>query len=223
MERELLAPALVPVAYFAAAWWSQRPCLIGQRPTPVSAAAQSVLLLFIDYFLGARRSSAAAKTRASPRPPDLHLAGACASAGLPSRQVTWRRRLALHLRRRPRRARWPLARATGHSRRPGFLDSVTDRCASCSCSRLRLVPARHAGCSLMLAAGGSPAEVATRGARRGAGIALDGGAMQRAERIAVSIGTLITACSTLRATPGVRHPVIGVALPSSGSARARPR
>jgi CDP-diacylglycerol--glycerol-3-phosphate 3-phosphatidyltransferase len=66
----------------------------------------------------------------------------------------------------------------------------------------------------MLAAGGSLMVSYTRARGEALGIALDGGAMQRAERIAlVSIGTLITAWfNAARDTQEYGIHVIGVAL-----------
>lgn len=224
MERVIiLAPALVPVAYFLVALVIYSGlCLIGQRPDTGERRKHSrFFYFFIDYFIWLLRPIERALLK-NPRLTPNHLTitslAACASAGLAigtghMATAGWLYILAGALDVLDGR----IARATGHASKAGaFLDSVTDRWCELFVftgfawflhESIWLL-------AVMLAVTGSLMVSYTRARGESLGIALDGGAMQRAERIAlVSIGTLITAWfNAAHDTREYGIHVIGVAL-----------
>jgi phosphatidylglycerophosphate synthase len=219
----ILAPALVPVAYFlvALAIYSGL-CLIGQRPETGETRKHSAFFyFFIDYFIWILRPIERAVLK-NPRLTPNHLTftslAACASAGLA---------IALN---HMATAGWlyifagaldildgRVARATNRQSKAGaFLDSVTDRWGELFVFSgfawfLHGSPWLMA---VMLAVTGSLMVSYTRARGEALGISLDGGNMQRAERIAlVSIGTLITAWfNAARDTEEYGIHVIGVSM-----------
>lgn len=224
MERVIiLAPALIPVAYFLVALVIYSGlCLIGQRPDTGERRKHSrFFYFFIDYFLWMLRPVERALLK-NPRLTPNHLTftslAACASAGIAiatghMATAGWLYILAGALDVLDGR----LARATGHESKAGaFLDSVTDRWCELFVFTGFAWFLHDTGWlfAVMLAAGGSLMVSYTRARGEALGIALDGGAMQRAERIAlVSIGTLITAWfNAARDTQEYGIHVIGVAL-----------
>lgn len=224
MERVIiLAPALVPVAYFLVALVVYSGlCLIGQRPDTGERRKHSrFFYFFIDYFLWMLRPVERALLK-NPRLTPNHLTftslAACASAGIAiatghMATAGWLYIFAGALDVLDGR----LARATGHASKAGaFLDSVTDRWCELFVFTGFAWFLHDTGWlfAVMLAAGGSLMVSYTRARGEALGIALDGGAMQRAERIAlVSIGTLITAWfNAARDTQEYGIHVIGVAL-----------
>ncbi len=219
----ILAPALVPVAYFLAAFFIYCGMVaIGRRPDTGERRKHSrFFYFFIDYFLWILRPIERALLK-NPRLTPNHLTftslAACASAGLSiatghMATAGWLYILAGALDVLDGR----LARATGHASKAGaFLDSVTDRWCELFVftgfawflhESIWLL-------AVMLAVTGSLMVSYTRARGESLGIALDGGAMQRAERIAlVSIGTLITAWfNAAQHTREYGIHVIGVAL-----------
>jgi len=114
-----------------------------------------------------------------------------------------------------------LARATEQSSQAGaFLDSVSDRWGELLVLAglawyLRMTPWMAAA---MLAIAGSMMVSYTRARGEGLGIKLDGGTMQRAERIlVVSFGTLVAAwCAASASTEAIAVHVIGAALGLTG-------
>lgn len=231
MERVfILAPALVPVAYFLGAFaLFCALCLIGRRPANNETRKHSrFFYFFIDYFLWMLRplERALLALRLTPNQLTLASLGACASAGLAigtghMATAGWLYIFAGALDILDGR----LARATGvQSRAGGFLDSVTDRWGELFVftgfawflhQSLWLL-------AVMLAASGSLMVSYTRARGESLGIKLDGGNMQRAERIAlVSIGTLITAWfDAARETQEYGPHVIGVCLLIVGAGSA---
>jgi phosphatidylglycerophosphate synthase len=219
----ILAPALIPVAYFLVALVIYSGlCLIGQRPDTGERRKHSrFFYFFIDYFLWMLRPVERALLK-NPRLTPNHLTftslAACASAGIAiatghMATAGWLYILAGALDVLDGR----LARATGHESKAGaFLDSVTDRWCELFVFTGFAWFLHDTGWlfAVMLAAGGSLMVSYTRARGEALGIALDGGAMQRAERIAlVSIGTLITAWfNAARDTQEYGIHVIGVAL-----------
>jgi phosphatidylglycerophosphate synthase len=114
-----------------------------------------------------------------------------------------------------------LARATGKQTRAGaFLDSVSDRWGELFVLSGFLWYLRDSAWMLAVIAAiaGSMMVSYTRARGEGVGIILDGGIMQRAERIAlVSVGTLITAWFNAGSATAEYGPhVIGVALMITG-------
>lgn len=224
MERVIiLAPALVPVAYFLVAFviYSGR-VVLGQRPqTGESRKHSRFFYFFIDYFLWMLRPIERALLK-NPRLTPNHLTftslAACASAGLAiatghMATAGWLYIFAGALDVLDGR----LARATGQSGKAGaFLDSVTDRwCELFVFTGFAWFLHESVWLlAVMLAVTGSLMVSYTRARGEALGIALDGGAMQRAERIAlVSIGTLITAWfNAVHDTREYGIHVIGVAL-----------
>jgi len=224
MERiVILAPALVPVAYFLGglAMFSVL-CLIGQRPDVGERRKHSTFFyFFIDYFIWMLRPIERFLVKSGRITPN-HLTftslAACASAGLAiglNHMATagWLYIFAGALDILDGR----LARATNQQSKAGaFLDSITDRWGELFVFTgfawfLHGSPWLLA---VMLAVCGSLMVSYTRARGELLGIALDGGNMQRAERIAlVSIGTLITAWfNAARDTQEYGVHVIGVAL-----------
>ena len=224
MERiVILAPALLPVAYFliALAIYSGL-CLIGRRPvTGESRKHSTFFYFFIDYFIWMLRPIERAVLK-NPRLTPNHLTftslAACASAGLAiglNHMATagWLYILAGALDILDGR----VARATNRQSKAGaFLDSVTDRWGELFVFSgfawfLHGSPWLMA---VMLAITGSLMVSYTRARGEALGVSLDGGNMQRAERIAlVSIGTLITAWfNAARDTEEYGIHVIGVSM-----------
>lgn len=219
----VLAPALVPVAYFLVALVIYSGlCLIGQRPDTGERRKHSrFFYFFIDYFLWMLRPVERLLLK-NPRLTPNHLTftslAACLSAGIAiatNHMATagWLYIFAGALDVLDGR----LARATGHESKAGaFLDSVTDRWCELFVFTgfawfLHDSPWLFA---VMLAVTGSLMVSYTRARGEALGISLDGGNMQRAERIAlVAIGTLITAWfNAARDTQEYGIHVIGVAL-----------
>lgn len=204
MERlVILAPALIPVGYFLAGFFLFSVlCLIGKRPfVGERRSHSSFFYYFIDYFTWMLRPIERAlisNGRLTPNHLTLTSLAACASAGLAiatNHMATagWLYIFAGGLDVLDGR----LARATGQQSKAGaFLDSVTDRWGELFVFTgfawfLRGSPWLLA---VMLAVAGSLMVSYTRARAESLGLKLDGGNMQRAERIAlVSIGTLITA------------------------------
>lgn len=224
MERVIiLAPALVPVAYFLVAFVIYSGMVaLGHRPkTGESRKHSRFFYFFIDYFIWMLRPIERALLK-NPRLTPNHLTftslAACASAGLAiatNHMATagWLYIFAGALDVLDGR----LARATGQSGKAGaFLDSVTDRwCELFVFTGFAWFLHESAWLlAVMLAVTGSLMVSYTRARGESLGIALDGGAMQRAERIAlVSIGTLITAWfNAVHDTREYGIHVIGVAL-----------
>ncbi|HWM86503.1 MAG TPA: CDP-alcohol phosphatidyltransferase family protein [Kofleriaceae bacterium] len=224
MERVIiLAPALVPVAYFLGALVIYTGLLvIGRRPDTGEKRKHSrFFYFFIDYFLWMLRPVERALLK-NPKLTPNHLTftslAACASAGLAiatghMATAGWLYIFAGALDVLDGR----LARATGHESKAGaFLDSVTDRWCELFVFTGFAWFLHDTGWlfAVMLAVTGSLMVSYTRARGEALGIALDGGAMQRAERIAlVSIGTLITAWfNAARDTQEYGIHVIGVAL-----------
>ena len=224
MERiVILAPSLIPVAYFLGGFavFSML-CIVGRRPDVGERRKHSTFFYyFIDYFIWMLRPLERFLVKSGRLTPN-HLTftslAACASAGLA---------IALN---HMATAGWlyifagaldildgRLARATNKSSKAGaFLDSVTDRWGELFVFTgfawfLHGSPWLLA---VMLAVCGSLMVSYTRARGESLGIALDGGNMQRAERIAlVAIGTLITAWfNAARDTQEYGIHVIGVAL-----------
>ena len=204
MERlVILAPALVPVGFFLGALVVFTAlCAVGKRPYVGDRRSHSSFFYyFIDFFIWLLRPIERALI-SHPRFTPNHLTftslAACASAGLAiatNHMATagWLYILAGGLDVLDGR----VARATGTQTRAGaFLDSVTDRWGELFVFTgfawfLRGTPWLPV---VMLAVAGSLMVSYTRARAESLGIQLDGGNMQRAERIAlVSIGTLITA------------------------------
>jgi phosphatidylglycerophosphate synthase len=219
----ILAPALVPVAYFLVALGIYSAlCLIGQRPvTGESRKHSAFFYFFIDYFIWMLRPIERAVLK-NPRLTPNHLTftslAACASAGLAiatNHMATagWLYIFAGALDILDGR----VARATNRQSKAGaFLDSVTDRWGELFVFTgfawfLHGSPWLLA---VMLAVTGSLMVSYTRARGEALGIALDGGNMQRAERIAlVAIGTLITAWfNAARDTEEYGIHVIGVSM-----------
>lgn len=204
MERLIiLAPALVPVAYFLVALGVFAGlCLIGRRPvTGEKRPHSSFFYFFIDYFLWMLRPIERALLK-NPRLTPNHLTftslAASASAGLAiatghMATAGWLYIFSGALDVLDGR----LARATGHESKAGaFLDSVTDRWAELFVFTGFAWFLHGSGWmfAVMIAVTGSVMVSYTRARGEALGIKLDGGTMQRAERIAlVAIGTLITA------------------------------
>ncbi|HKE14236.1 MAG TPA: CDP-alcohol phosphatidyltransferase family protein [Kofleriaceae bacterium] len=224
MERVIiLAPALVPVAYFLVALVVYSGlCLIGQRPDTGERRKHSrFFYFFIDYFLWMLRPVERALLKNPSLTPN-HLTftslAACASSGLAiatghMATAGWLYIFAGALDVLDGR----LARATGHASKAGaFLDSVTDRWCELFVFTGFAWFLHDTGWlfAVMAAASGSIMVSYTRARGEALGIALDGGAMQRAERIAlVAIGTLITAWfNAAHDTREYGIHVIGVAL-----------
>jgi phosphatidylglycerophosphate synthase len=224
MERLIvLAPALVPVALVLAAFvFYCGLCAIGRRPVTGETRKHSrFFYFFIDFFLWLLRPIERVLLK-NPKLTPNHLTftslAACASAGLAiatghMATAGWLYILAGALDVLDGR----LARATNQQSKAGaFLDSVTDRWCELFVFTgfawfLHDSPWLLA---VMLAVTGSLMVSYTRARGESLGIALDGGAMQRAERIAlVSIGTLITAWfHAARDTQEYGIHVIGVSL-----------
>jgi phosphatidylglycerophosphate synthase len=219
----ILAPALIPVAYFIVALVVFAGlCLIGQRPvTGESRKHSAFFYFFIDYFIWMLRPIERALLK-NPRLTPNHLTftalAASASAGIAiatNHMATagWLYILAGALDVLDGR----LARATGQQSKAGaFLDSVADRwCELFVFTGFAWFLRDSAWLfAVMLAVTGSVMVSYTRARGESLGIKLDGGNMQRAERIAlVAIGTLITAWfNAARDTQEYGIHVIGVAM-----------
>lgn len=223
MERLfILAPALVPLAYFVCglAVFAVL-CLLGRRPETGETRKHSrFFYFFIDYFLWMLRpvERALLALKLTPNHLTFTSLAACASAGLAigtghMATAAWLYAFGGGLDVLDGR----LARATGVQSKAGaFLDSITDRWTEL------FVFAGFAWflhdslwlLAVMLAASGSVMVSYTRARGESLGVKLDGGTMQRAERITlVSIGTLITAWfDAARETAEYGPHVIGVCL-----------
>lgn len=218
----VLAPALVPVALGLLAFVTY--CgmvLLGHRPqTGETRKHSKFFYFFIDYFLWMLRplERAIVAARVSPNSITYGSLIACAVAGIAIgtghlATAGWAYIIAGGLDVLDGR----LARATGRQTRAGaFLDSVTDRWGELFVFVGFAWWLRHSPWLLvnLLALSGSMMVSYTRARGEGLGITLDGGAMQRAERIAlVAIGTLVTAWFHAAAdTRYIAPHVIGVAL-----------
>jgi phosphatidylinositol phosphate synthase len=219
----ILAPALVPVAYFllALAVFSGL-AAVGRRPNGGDKRNhRKFFLFFVDYFIWMLRPIERALLK-NPRLTPNHLTftslAASASSGLAiatghMATAGWLYILSGALDVLDGR----LARATGQQSKAGaFLDSVTDRWAELFVFTGFAWFLHGSGWmfAVMLAVIGSVMVSYTRARGEGLGISLDSGTMQRPERIAlVAIGTLITAWFNAGADTreyGVH--VIGVAL-----------
>jgi phosphatidylglycerophosphate synthase len=219
----ILAPALVPVAYFLVALVVFTGlCAIGRRPvTGESRKHSAFFYFFIDYFLWMLRPIEHALLK-NPRLTPNHLTftalAASASAGLAiatNHMATagWLYILAGACDVLDGR----LARATNQQSKAGaFLDSVADRwCELFVFTGFAWFLRDSAWLfAVMGAITGSVMVSYTRARGESLGIKLDGGNMQRAERIAlVAIGTLITAWfNAARDTQEYGIHVIGVAM-----------
>jgi len=219
----ILAPALIPVAYFLCAFFIY--CAlsaIGRRPVSGESRKHSTFFyFFIDYFIWMLRPIERALVK-NPRLTPNHLTftalAASASAGLAiatNHMATagWLYILAGALDVLDGR----LARATGQQSRAGaFLDSVADRWCELFVFTGFAWFLRDSGwlLAVMLAVTGSVMVSYTRARGESLEVKLDGGNMQRAERIAlVAIGTLITAWfNAARDTQEYGIHVIGVAM-----------
>jgi phosphatidylglycerophosphate synthase len=222
----VLAPALVPFALGITVFVVYCVlCLIGRRPvTGENRKHSRFFYFFIDYFLWMLRPFERA-LRASNLTPDaltlLSLA-ACAGAGLAIgtghlATAGWLYIVAGGLDVLDGR----IARATNRQGKAGaFLDSVTDRWGELFVFAGFAWFLRGSGWLLvvMLALVGSVMVSYTRARGESLGVVLDGGAMQRAERIAlVSVSTLVTAWFHSAAeTRYIAPHVIGVALLITG-------
>jgi phosphatidylglycerophosphate synthase len=210
-------------------------CLVGRRPSAGESRKHSrFFYFFIDYFLWMLRpfERLIVAARISPDAITYASLACCATAGLAigtSHLATagWMYIIAGGLDVLDGR----LARATGRQSRAGaFLDSVTDRWGELFVFAGFAWWLRGSGWLLVAlgALAGSLMVSYTRARGEGLGIVLDGGAMQRAERIAlVALGTLVTAWFHAAAdTRYIAPHVIGVALlivalGSSGTALSR--
>jgi phosphatidylglycerophosphate synthase len=218
----VLAPALVPFAIGIAAFFVYCGLVaIDRRPPSGETRKHSrFFYFFIDYFLWVLRpfERLLFASRLSPDATTLISLGACAGAGLAIATqhlatAGWLYIVAGGLDVLDGR----LARATNRSSKAGaFLDSVTDRWGELFVFAGFAWWLRGSGWLLvdLLALAGSIMVSYTRARGEGLGIVLDGGAMQRGERIAlVSIGTLVTAWfHAAQDTRYIAPHVIGVAL-----------
>lgn len=222
MERlDVLAPALVPAAYFIGAFvLFSGMCMIGRRPDGGRGSHSRFFTWLIDYFYWMLRPVLDVSVKLQLSPNQLTIASllVCAGAGLAIgagylATAGW---LYVGAGALDVLDGW-LARATGKQTRAGaFLDSVTDRWAELFV---------HVGfawllrdslwlLAVMLATAGSMMTSYTRARGEALGVELNGGLMQRPERIAlVSVGTLIAAWfDAARATAQHGRHIIGVCL-----------
>lgn len=222
----VLAPALVPAAYFLLGFFVYCALtLIGRRPASRSDKRRGNAFDFlIQFFMWLIQPIERAVFALRPTPNHLTLTAlaCCAGSGL----AIATRHLAT--------AGWlyiiaggldvldgRLARASKQSSRSGaFLDSVADRWGELFVFSGFAWFLRDSAwlLAVLLALGGSLMVSYTRARGESLGIKLDGGAMQRAERIClVSIGTLVTAWfDAVKDTQEYGIVVIGVALALTG-------
>jgi phosphatidylglycerophosphate synthase len=222
----VLAPALVPVALgLTALVVFSALCLIGRRPvTGENRKHSRFFYFFIDYFLWMLRpfERLVLASRVSPDVITYTSLACCATAGLAIgtghlATAGWMYIIAGGLDVLDGR----LARATGRQTRAGaFLDSVVDRWGELFVFVGFAWWLRGSAWLLvdMLALAGSMMVSYTRARGEALGIVLDGGAMQRAERMAiVALGTLVTAWFHAGVdTREIAPHVIGVALLITG-------
>jgi CDP-diacylglycerol---glycerol-3-phosphate 3-phosphatidyltransferase len=222
----LLAPALIPVAAGLIAFVVYCGlCLIGRRPyTGETRKHSRFFYFFIDYFIWMLRpvERLVLATHVSPNAITYASLVCCAIAGLAIgtghlATAGWMYIIAGGLDVLDGR----LARATGQQTKAGaFLDSVTDRWCELFVFAGFAWFLRDSAWLLvtMLALSGSMMVSYTRARGESLGVLLDGGAMQRAERIAlVAVGTLVTAWFHAAAdTREIAPHVIGVALLITG-------
>jgi CDP-diacylglycerol---glycerol-3-phosphate 3-phosphatidyltransferase len=218
----VLAPALVPVVLGLLAFVVfSGLCLLGHRPeTGENRKHSRFFYFFIDYFLWVLKpvERFIVSTRISPDAITYSSLACCATAGLAIATghlatAGWMYIVAGGLDVLDGR----LARATGRQTKAGaFLDSVTDRWGELFVFVGFAWWLRDSAWLLvdLLALSGSVMVSYTRARGEGLGIVLDGGAMQRAERIAlVAIGTLVTAWfHCVQETRYIAPHVIGAAL-----------
>ena len=226
MERlAVLAPALIPVAYFLGGGVIFLAiCAIGKRPRVDRARRGNAFDFLIDYFIWLIQPIEKGVRALKLTPNHLTLLAllCCAGAGL----AIATRHLAT--------AGWlyiaaggldvldgRLARASGMSSKSGaLLDSVTDRWGELFVFSGFAWFLRDSAwlLAVLLAIGGSMMVSYTRARGESLGVKLDGGIMQRAERITVvAIGTLVTAWfDAVKETAEYGIPVIGVALVITG-------
>jgi phosphatidylglycerophosphate synthase len=228
----VLAPALVPVVLgLTALVVFSVMCLIGKRPTTGENRKHSrFFYFFIDYFLWMLRPFERLILAAHVSPDAITYASlaCCASAGLAIATghlatAGWMYIIAGGLDVLDGR----LARATNRQSKAGaFLDSVTDRWGELFVFAGFAWWLRGSDWLIvdLLALSGSLMVSYTRARGEALGIVLDGGAMQRAERIAlVSLGTLVTAWfHSVADTRYIAPHVIGVALLITGVGSCAP-
>lgn len=198
---EVLAPALIPAAYFAGALvLFSAMSMVGRRPRSGHTGHSRFFTFFIDYFNWLLRPAVtvSAKLQLSPDRVTIASLFVCAGAGL----AIGTGYLAT--------GGWlyvcgggldvldgRLARATGKQTRAGaFLDSVTDRWSELFvfAGFTWLLRDSYWLLAVMLATAGSLMTSYARARGEGLGIELRSGLMQRPERIAlICVGTLITA------------------------------
>jgi len=226
----VLAPALVPFGAGVAAFVVYcGMCAAGRRPqTGESRKHSRFFYFFIDYFLWLLRpfERMLKASRLSPDATTLISLAACAGSGLAIATghlatAGWLYIVAGGLDVLDGR----LARATGRQSKAGaFLDSVTDRWGELFVFTGFAWFLRGSGWLLadMFALVGSIMVSYTRARGESLGIVLDGGAMQRAERIAIiSLSTLVTAWfHCVAETRYIAPHVIGVALFITGAGSA---
>jgi phosphatidylglycerophosphate synthase len=222
----VLAPALVPAAYFIVGLLVYTGlCLIGRRPpTRTDKRRGNAFDFFIHYFLWLIQpiERAVVALRLTPNHLTLMALVCCAGAGL----AIATRHLAT--------AGWlyiiaggldvldgRLARATRKTSRSGaFLDSVSDRWGELFVFSGFAWFLRDSAWlfAVLLAIAGSVMVSYTRSRGESLGIKLDGGVMQRAERIClVSLATLVTAWfDAVKDTQEYGIVVIGVGLAITG-------
>jgi CDP-diacylglycerol--glycerol-3-phosphate 3-phosphatidyltransferase len=222
----VLAPALVPVALglIALVVFSGL-CLVGRRPvTGENRKHSRFFYFFIDYFLWMLRpfERLVLASKVSPDVITYTSLACCATSGLAIgtghlATAGWMYIIAGGLDVLDGR----LARATGRQSKAGaFLDSVTDRWGELFVFAGFAWWLRGSAWLLvdLLALAGSMMVSYTRARGESLGIVLDGGAMQRAERMAiVALGTLVTAWFHAGVeTREIAPHVIGVALLLTG-------